>query len=216
MTLEQVGSKTQLNSQQHHVPLKHESFAEIQQVQSQAQLSLTQIQPGGDAGGKAVKSKQELGAITAQPLSNPEGEEAKKVPGEEEEEEHDLEDDDDGDDKKKQQKIVKKFVWYQGVQCKKAWFIFSQQNIIRRIAYRIIKHDQFETIILIAIIISSLKLVFDTYLKTGTVTDSQQSIIEVGDIIDRVFTIFFALEAFTKALALGFVLNDGSYLRESW
>jgi hypothetical protein len=99
------------------------------------------------------------------------------------------------------------------VKCKKAWFLFSQENIIRRAAYRIIKHDQFETVILIAIIVSSLKLVFDTYVKSNA---GDSMLVVVSNYIDRIFTIFFGIEAFLKALGLGFVMNDGSYLRESW
>ena len=34
--------------------------------------------------------------------------------------------------------------------------------------------------------------------------------------MDLVFNIIFAMEAFTKAIAYGFILNKGSYLRESW
>jgi hypothetical protein len=85
---------------------------------------------------------------------------------------------------------------------------------VRRFAYRIIKDDNFENIILLAIIVSSLKLVFDTYVKSDS-TDTSM-ITFVSDLIDRSFTVFFAIEATLKALALGFVLNDGSYLRESW
>lgn len=33
---------------------------------------------------------------------------------------------------------------------------------------------------------------------------------------DLFFTIFFAVEAFIKALAYGFCLNKNSYLRDSW
>jgi len=35
-------------------------------------------------------------------------------------------------------------------------------------------------------------------------------------VADYFFTIFFTIEAMTKAISLGFVLEKGSYLRDSW
>jgi len=48
----------------------------------------------------------------------------------------------------------------------KSLFIFSQKNIIRKLAYRIVKHKYFESVILGGIILTSLKLVLDTYIDT--------------------------------------------------
>ena len=58
------------------------------------------------------------------------------------------------------------------------------------------KHEQFETVILIAIIVSSLKLAFDTY--TDDKDPSQAGIISISSDIDMVFTIFFAMECLLK------------------
>ena len=77
-----------------------------------------------------------------------------------------------------------------------------------------VKHDHFETIILVAIIVSSLKLVFDTY--TDNEDPTQAELIKISEIIDMFFTFFFALEALFKAHALGFIMDENSYLRESW
>lgn len=38
----------------------------------------------------------------------------------------------------------------------------------------------------------------------------------MGKIIDLIFTIAFTLEALLKALAFGFVMDNNSYLRDSW
>ena len=63
------------------------------------------------------------------------------------------------------------------------------------------------------VILSSLKLVIDTYL-TGEAADSMIGI--VSDNFDKFFTTAFALESLIRATALGFCLDEGSYLRETW
>jgi hypothetical protein len=63
------------------------------------------------------------------------------------------------------------------------------------------------------VILSSLKLVIDTYL-TGEASES--TIGQVSENFDRFFTAAFALESLIRATALGFCLDHGSYLRETW
>ena len=58
-------------------------------------------------------------------------------------------------------------------------------------------------VILAAIVLTSIKLVFDTYL-------------ELPNEIGLFFTIFFSIEAVIKSIAFGFVLDKNSYLRENW
>jgi hypothetical protein len=57
-------------------------------------------------------------------------------------------------------------------------------------------------------------LVYDTYLLHTV--DEKDSRRIVSNNIDYFFTVFFAMESFIKALAMGFFMEDGSYLRESW
>ncbi len=61
-----------------------------------------------------------------------------------------------------------------------------------------------------AIIISSIKLATDTYLPSTGVAA------EVSSDIDTFFTFFFTTEALLKAITFGFIMDDGSYLRDSW
>ena len=68
--------------------------------------------------------------------------------------------------------------------------------------------------ILIAIIVSSLKLIVDSYINQDD--PNQADLIEVNNVIDQFFSIFFAFEMCLKALAFGFILDKNSYLRESW
>jgi len=52
---------------------------------------------------------------------------------------------------------------FRGIECEKSIYLFSKENLIRIGAYKIIHHGKFETVIMTVIILSSLKLVFDTY-----------------------------------------------------
>lgn len=71
-------------------------------------------------------------------------------------------------------------------------------------------HGYFEKFILLLIISSSVKLAIDTYFLNN---------IEVQDLlgnIDILFTGVFLIEATIKIIAFGFIIDKGSYLRESW
>ncbi|EGR31607.1 hypothetical protein IMG5_106200 [Ichthyophthirius multifiliis] len=100
------------------------------------------------------------------------------------------------------------------IECENAFFIFSQQNHFRILCYKIVKHPKFETVILIAIFQTSIKLVIDTYFDNSNPQDLQQ--VYISQKIDIIFTVFFTLEAFLKAISFGFLFNKNSYLREEW
>ena len=64
------------------------------------------------------------------------------------------------------------------------------------------------------ITLSSIKLAFDTYMLEG---DKNSLIMIISTVyIDTFFNISFLIEMIIKQVALGFVMDDGSYLRESW
>jgi hypothetical protein len=69
-----------------------------------------------------------------------------------------------------------------------------------------VQNPKFDNFILIVIIISSLKLVIDTYTDLGTVSEA----------LDLSFNIIFALEAAFKIVAYGFLIDENSYLTDSW
>ena len=46
------------------------------------------------------------------------------------------------EEKKKKKKKKKVFVWFEDIECKNSWFIFSQQNCLRRFTYKTIKHEE--------------------------------------------------------------------------
>ena len=63
------------------------------------------------------------------------------------------------------------------------------------------------------IVVSSLQLAFETYIQ-DLADDDMVTI--TNNIVGRIFTYLFMLESLIKLVALGFVMDDGSYLRESW
>lgn len=76
-----------------------------------------------------------------------------------------------------------------------------------------VTHTGFETIILILIILSSIKLVIDTYIYELPTDDP---ILVASQNIDYFFTGVFAMESVLKSFAFGFIQDKGSYLRETW
>ena len=66
---------------------------------------------------------------------------------------------------------------------------------------------------MLLIFLSSLKLATDTYLVGY---DKESDIIKISDYTDSTFTWLFFAECIIKILALGFVMDGGAYLRDSW
>lgn len=52
---------------------------------------------------------------------------------------------------------------FRGIECERSFYLLTKENFIRKAAWAIINHGKFETLIMIIIVLSSLKLVFDTY-----------------------------------------------------
>ena len=69
---------------------------------------------------------------------------------------------------------------------------------------RTYKHRYFERFILILIIVSSIKLAFDSYLQEVPNDDIK---VIVSDWIDLVFTVVFAMEMVIKVISLGFLFD---------
>ena len=100
---------------------------------------------------------------------------------------------------------------YQGVSCQNSLFLFSKTTLFRQMCYRIVHSTIFENFILFLIVMSSMKLAIDTYLPTDNV-----EVTLISADIDNAFNSAFFLECALKLVALGFVIDDGSYLRDNW
>ena len=66
---------------------------------------------------------------------------------------------------------------------------------------------------MILIALSSLKLATDTYMDHLSVDSIE---IVISSICDSIFTWAFTFECLVKIIALGFTMDGGSYLRDSW
>ncbi|KRX08852.1 hypothetical protein PPERSA_08956 [Pseudocohnilembus persalinus] len=99
---------------------------------------------------------------------------------------------------------------FDGVKCQQSLFFFSQQNWIRIFLYKKCVHPLFEHIILTFIIISSFKLVVDTYINPGSEAE------QISEYIDFLFNAVFIVECVVKIISFGLILDDGSYLQDNW
>ncbi len=94
--------------------------------------------------------------------------------------------------------------------CYESLFLFSQKSRLRRFLYRTIKNQYFDWVIIGFIVLTSIKLALDSYIEDGSEYKA------VSDSFDHVFTAIFTSECVIKVLALGFIMEDSTYLRDSW
>ncbi|EGR33344.1 hypothetical protein IMG5_055680, partial [Ichthyophthirius multifiliis] len=109
----------------------------------------------------------------------------------------------------------KNFIYFENIACEKSYYLFSKQNVFRKICYRIIKHEKFEDVIMGSIILSSFNLIIDTYFNDFS---NPKEVLEahISSQIGIAFTGFYTIELLFKSIAYGFILDDNSYLREGW
>jgi hypothetical protein len=74
---------------------------------------------------------------------------------------------------------------------------------------KLIVNVWFDRFILFLILCSTARLVVDTFV-------SGYEFVLTFDILDAVFNTIFLLECLFKIFAMGFVLDEGSYLRDNW
>ena len=94
-------------------------------------------------------------------------------------------------------------------ECENAFYILSQTNKFRIMCLKIMNNKWFDRFILIMILLSTARLIADTFLSGYT-------FVLAFDVVDAFFNSVFLLEAVVKICALGFVLDEGSYLRDNW
>jgi hypothetical protein len=61
--------------------------------------------------------------------------------------------------------------------------------------------------------LSSFKLAYDAYLQELPKTDPK---VIQSELIDKVFNYLFIIEMSFKLIAMGFMMDEGSYLRDTW
>ncbi|XP_053359647.1 voltage-dependent R-type calcium channel subunit alpha-1E [Clarias gariepinus] len=91
-------------------------------------------------------------------------------------------------------------------------FIFSEDNLVRKYAKRIIEWPPFEYMILATIIANCIVLALEQHLPGEDKTPMSKRLEKT----EPYFIGMFCFEAGIKIVALGFVFHKGSYLRNGW
>lgn len=110
-------------------------------------------------------------------------------------------------------KEVALFVGPPMIECPMSIYLFSKENYFRIACYRLAQHPRWEQTILLLIILSSLKLATDTYNHMYHPASEIHGILSK---IDDAFNYAFIVESVVRIIAMGFIMDDGSYLRNSW
>lgn len=113
----------------------------------------------------------------------------------------------------------KTFIMFENVECEQSLYIFSKDNCIRRSFYKLYKKKSFDNFILSCIVVSSIKLVIDTYYDAefdSYADGGEKNFVKFLEIIDLVFNGVFIMEMIIKVIALGFLFDFNSYLRDTW
>lgn len=99
------------------------------------------------------------------------------------------------------------------IECSHSYWLFSKTNRFRILCYKLSTSQKFETLVLILIILSTIKLVIDTYIINEP---DDSDLVIASNYLDIAFTIAFALEMIIRSVSMGFVMDKGSYLRDGW
>lgn len=90
-------------------------------------------------------------------------------------------------------------------------YIFSRDNLIRKLATKVILHPNFDAFSFAMTTISSIGVALDSPLnEPGSI------LVNVLSWVDLAITAFFVIEVMVKVIALGFFMDKNSYLRSSW
>ncbi len=101
---------------------------------------------------------------------------------------------------------------FKGIECNYSLYCISKENWFRKICWNITTSDYFETVILIIICAGSIKLAVDSYF----IQEPNDLHDQISFVLDLFFTVCFTLEAILKVVSMGFIVEPGSYLRDSW
>ena len=94
----------------------------------------------------------------------------------------------------------------------KSLFVLGLQNPIRKMAVRTVKHKMFDKTILFCILGNCIFLAMDSKVANFEKTTAGEAV----NYSEHIFTAAFVMEMILKIVAMGFVVDEGSYLRDSW
>jgi len=91
-------------------------------------------------------------------------------------------------------------------------FLFSKDNYLRQVCAKVVKHNYYDTGVLILITISTILLTLDS-----PNMDSKGKFAEVLGYLDYVLTMLFSLESLLNIILFGLLCNGrNSYARDPW
>ena len=102
------------------------------------------------------------------------------------------------------------------VECKNSLFIFSSNSRFRKIMKSIVKNKYFDTLILFFIFMTSLNLVFDTYIDDSSNSEIEKEKRKISYVLNIIFNIIFLIESSMKIISYGLIFCPKSYLRDTW
>lgn len=88
--------------------------------------------------------------------------------------------------------------------------MFYPNSWVRMACGKIVYSKIFDIIIIVSIMLSSIKLVIDSYIEPNT------RLYEISDILDSVFSSIFILECVLKVITKGLILGENTYLKDYW
>jgi hypothetical protein len=94
-------------------------------------------------------------------------------------------------------------------ECEYSLFLFSQTNGFRIWCMNFTAWKKFDQFIMFMILISTMRLILDTFISGYTSE-------HIFDYCDIVFTLIFLGEMILKLVAHGFVIGEGTYIRDNW
>ena len=99
------------------------------------------------------------------------------------------------------------------IHAERSLYLFGRSTCFRRNIHFVQKHHYFENFIMLLIALSSVKLAMESYFVDS---DKDSTIVKVSEELDYIFNYLFNIECILKVVALGFTMDEGSYLRDSW
>jgi len=97
---------------------------------------------------------------------------------------------------------------FESLACENSFYLFNKSYPLRIFCFRLTKSHKFENFTLLLIILNTAKMILDTYIDPAEYSSS--------GILDEILTFAFLVETLIKSVAMGFVIDKGSYLRDTW
>lgn len=102
------------------------------------------------------------------------------------------------------------------IYCENSLFIFSKNNKLRIISYKIVTSSFFEKFMNLVIIASSLVLIIETYLDFYS-EDSMEIFLRIFcATVNIILAVIYSLEILLKGITYGLIFDRRSYLRNAW